>query len=747
MCLRCCPPSVKRLVRRWQAPIGRRRLFAPSTWLALAAVLAFFWLLCLDQDGAASRFSPSRHLPPSLLSPLSGSGTGPPSSDTDDSKKQQATTPTAKMASKPTPPPSAASGPTVALAQGTYSGLVMPASNVFPKAVEAFRGVPYADTTAGQNRFRPPVPLPASSKTFDAVVFGPSCPKLGQVEEDTGEACLNANIYRPANLVDKLGYQKGNWKVKHKKAKLPVVVYIHGGGFNVGRGRERNMASFVAWAEAPIIGVNFNYRVGALGFLPSALAAKEGLLNLGLRDQQHMLEWVRDNIQAFGGDPDNVTLMGVSAGAHSIGHHIIYYADSSTPDAPFAKAILESGAATARAVFYPTHPRHLIQFREFLIEAGVDGIPESEIFSRLRELPLSTIVTASKAVWDMYEDSVAWPFQPVIDGPNALANSSLPSPTNSLRPIIPDLPITSWRERKHLRIPVLTGFNTNEGTVFVPPAAETDADFRSFFRGIIPTMTNADLDALCKLYPDPTTSSSSPYKNVPSGMGKQWARLDAAYSHYAYICPVIQTAHFLSTASAGDKKGPKVHLYRFAPTSIWGTANHGDEAPVVAHDTMFVDPVKMPGLTAVSDAMHGAWARFAVSKHGNLNDGKHVEWPVFESPFSYDFTQHKKGWFGRRVKRDDENPGQDGQETKGKMVVFGEGNNEGTIDAKKGSWLGSIGRKNKGTPMRESVLSDLEERACQFWWDRIELSQGFGYRDKEWAETDESLVAGVRSKL
>lgn len=79
-------------------------------------------------------------------------------------------------------------------------------------------------------------------------------------------------------------------------------------------------ASMVAWSESPFIGVSFGYRLGALGFLPSRLTKKEGVLNLGLRDQISLLEWVQENISKFGGDPGNVTLFGLSAGAHSVRH-------------------------------------------------------------------------------------------------------------------------------------------------------------------------------------------------------------------------------------------------------------------------------------------------------------------------------------------------------------------------------------------------------------------------------------------
>ncbi|KAH6640717.1 Alpha/Beta hydrolase protein [Chaetomium tenue] len=605
--------------------------------------------------------------------------------------------------------------PRVVLPQGTYVGTTLLASYRFAKPIEAFRGVPYAQDTGGQNRFRPPQPLPESKGTFNAIAWPKACPAEGVVARNMSENCLNANIYRPAGLVDGDGYMRPEYDAEgddameagakkdaaKRKPRLPVVVYVHGGGFNKGYGTERNMASFVAWAEAPMVAVNFNYRVGALGFLPSDVTAREGLLNLGLRDQQMLLGWVQDNIAAFGGDPDNVTIMGLSAGAHSIGHHIMYYARSSAKP-PFVKAILESGATTARAVFYPTHPRHLVQFREFLIAAGVEGVPESEIFNHLRKLPLSTIVQASHVVWDKYHDSVTWPFQPVIDGANTLANSSQTGDLSSTTtpPLIPELPISSWASGTHLRIPIITGFNTNEGTAFVPADANTAAEFRAFFQTLIPSLTPTDLDQLEALYPDPVTQRDSPYRLVPEGAGLQWARLDTAYSHYAYICPVLQTAHYMSLAALaahrdGASVSAPVYVYRYAATATHDAANHGDEAPAAAHDMWELRG--RPGMRAVADDMHGRWASFVASAVASPNErGGSVAWPAFVSPFA----------------------GKDAGE--GKIMVFGEGNDE-----MGGGW-------RKGRPAKVVRMTELEREACRFWWERIGLSQGLGV--KEWAK-------------
>jgi hypothetical protein len=245
------------------------------------------------------------------------------------------------------------------LDQGRYRGRLLPQSAHLPRAVESYLGIPYAQSTAGPNRFRPPQPLARSPAAraqpkeeedddswiprdedgdvvHSAVAYGDICPQAsgpGAKGPAQSENCLNANIFLPhdqrraTTVAD--SSSSGSSSNDHDDdasasaplppALLPVVVYVHGGAFNGGAGLERNMASFVAWADRPLVGVSFNYRVGALGFLPSGLTAREGLLNLGLRDQQLLFAWVAENARAFGGDPENVTIMGLSAGAHSVG--------------------------------------------------------------------------------------------------------------------------------------------------------------------------------------------------------------------------------------------------------------------------------------------------------------------------------------------------------------------------------------------------------------------------------------------
>lgn len=298
---------------------GRRRVLSTAAWLPAVTLFAFVsWFYVFRHDTlTASTTGPQPVIPPHVwesedseappvvvirppgTAAVTVSGSTLISTTTPSSSSTQTTqtTPTSTM-------PAIGAAPTVTLSQGTYIGATIPLKHdAYPKAVEAFLGIPYAESTADKNRFRPAIPVTNSTSTFDAVSPGPACPGSNSGRAES-EDCLNLNVYRPVGTAKKEG--------------LPVVVYVHGGAFNMGYGMERNMASFVSWAREDIVAVSFNYRVGAFGFLPSALTAKEGLLNLGLKDQQVLFEWVRTNIAAFGGDPENVTLMGLSAGAHSV---------------------------------------------------------------------------------------------------------------------------------------------------------------------------------------------------------------------------------------------------------------------------------------------------------------------------------------------------------------------------------------------------------------------------------------------
>jgi len=150
------------------------------------------------------------------------------------------------------------SDPAVKISQGTVVGRTL--SEALPSPVDAFRGIPYALPPTGDLRFRPAVKVESSpDSVIDASKYGPAAPGkpllAGGPKLEYSEDCLHANVFRPA--VQTTG----------GASKLPVAIYIHGGAYNRGTASMHNTASMVAWSEAPIIAVSFNYRIGALGFL------------------------------------------------------------------------------------------------------------------------------------------------------------------------------------------------------------------------------------------------------------------------------------------------------------------------------------------------------------------------------------------------------------------------------------------------------------------------------------------------
>jgi para-nitrobenzyl esterase len=189
-----------------------------------------------------------------------------------------------------------------------------------------YLGIPYAAPPVGALRWQPPQPPAHWHGTRPATHYAPHCPQPTGVfgRPSTSENCLFLNVFRPAN---------------QSSRDLPVMFWIHGGGYVGGESDDYNPAGLV---KDGVIVVTINYRLGALGFLAHpALASRPGgpTGDYGLMDQQAALRWVRQNIRGFGGDPANVTIFGESAGGQSVLAQLI----SPTARGLFAKAIAESG--------------------------------------------------------------------------------------------------------------------------------------------------------------------------------------------------------------------------------------------------------------------------------------------------------------------------------------------------------------------------------------------------------------------
>ncbi len=289
----------------------------------------------------------------------------------------------------------------------------------------AFLGIPYAAAPIGVRRFRAPAPAIPWTGVRETKTFGASCPQPPSllIGMDTGpqdEDCLFLNVWTPA--VD--------------AARRPVLVWIHGGGFTGGSGRQPIYDGGVLSRRGDVVVVTINYRLGAFGFL--ALGGNHGTRhNLAILDQIAALEWVRDNIAGFGGDPGNVTIFGESAGGMSVATLLAAPAAKGL----FHKAIPQSGAADATLQPEPA-ARTAHEVAGFLGLARAD--PEL-----LQEVPAQKLLEAQgQAIAKLQRDAFIV-FAPVID-PESL-------PLHPLQAI----------ERGSARgIPLLTGTTRDEWRLF-----------------------------------------------------------------------------------------------------------------------------------------------------------------------------------------------------------------------------------------------------------------------------------------
>ena len=265
-----------------------------------------------------------------------------------------------------------------------------------------FRGVPFAKPPVGKLRFRAPQAPEPWSHVRDATEFGPTAPQAERQmqmlpgpaqQEQRSEDCLYLNVYTPG--VD--------------AARRPTLVWIHGGGFTGGSGSSPMYDGVPLAKRGDAVVVTLNYRLGALGFIDlSAYGGDEfgATANPGLLDQIAALGWVRENVERFGGDPDNVTIFGESAGGMSVGSLLGMPAARGL----FRRAIAQSGAA---------HNVHASEAAAAVAEAllGVLDIPVDQA-QRLHEVPVERLVEAQTQTMQKTRriGSLGMAFSPVVDG-------------------------------------------------------------------------------------------------------------------------------------------------------------------------------------------------------------------------------------------------------------------------------------------------------------------------------------------
>ena len=353
----------------------------------------------------------------------------------------------------------------------------------YAPGVEHFQNIFYAEDTSGNNRFRPPVPVkPTKGSVIDATQTGAWCPQgTGDIFPFTSkitnisENCLSLRIARPA------GTKTG--------AKLPVMVWLHGGGHALGSGSDilytpDGLIKQAVVDKQPVIWVAINYRLGFFGFATSKAIVDAKEANMGLRDQRAALEWVRDNIKHFGGDPQKVTAVGQSVGASDISLQMTAF--GGTQGAPFQQAIMMSGAP---GLNFNTKAS-LVRDNTAAIANQVGCVKTDsqslETLECLRTIPFERLtnlsVTAMRNARPPFGEGF---FFPTLDN-------------NFIR----DRPSELVRAGKITKgIPILTQFVTNDGAWYPSPTVSSDEEVLASFGLWLQGLSASTNQKLLELYP------------------------------------------------------------------------------------------------------------------------------------------------------------------------------------------------------------------------------------------------------
>jgi para-nitrobenzyl esterase len=389
--------------------------------------------------------------------------------------------------------------PAVEITQGTLTGNATSTTN-------EYLGIPYAKPPVGDLRWRAPEQPEPWQDTFNATVPGPACPQMpgGDTDGSQTENCLYLNVYSPA---------------EPKSEKLPVVVFLHGGGHIGGSPNVYDGRNFASNGDALVVIPAF--RVGLFGFFGAEGTAAEGEYgaqgNWGMLDQQQALRWVQDNIAAFGGDPGNVTLVGESAGGYSV----CFQLASPTAAGLFQKAIIESAGCLG-----PEGPMDTTSFAD---SWGCDPAD----MTCLRNVDTAAILASTAGQTFGFA-------HPVAGGPDQ-----------------PLEPLAAAAAGDLADVPVIIGVTRDEWLGFESANYPLDPEE---YESNVTEEFGADADEVLQRYP----ADAGPDPIYAAG----WLRGDVMFA-----CTSV------ATADAFDKAGKDVYFYEFADRTTPGFRSVGDPFP------------------------------------------------------------------------------------------------------------------------------------------------------------------------
>jgi para-nitrobenzyl esterase len=439
----------------------------------------------------------------------------------------------------------------------------------FEEGLTVYKGIPFATPPVGNLRWKAPQPAAKWDGVKQTTKFAPGPIQGGNPPSGKSEDCLYLNVWTPAKSV---------------KEKVPVLVWIYGGGFGAGATSEWSYSG-EKLAKKGVVLVSIAYRVGQLGFFShpalSAESPNHVSGNYGLLDMIAGLTWIKKNIAAFGGDPDKVTIFGESAG----GIAVSMLCASPVAKGLFQGAISESGGSfgpSRQTITYPGENMKRLKYAEkdgetYMKNAGVSSVAE------LRKIAADKL-PASRGL------GMSWP---IVDGY-----------------VIPDDQHKLYEVGKYNDTPILVGYNSDEGASFSPPKTPED-----YITGV-QKRYGKFADDLIKAYPVGM--------NVVPKTARDLAR-DAAFGWQTWSWARLQ-------AKTGKSK---VFYYYFdqhpdypegSPRAGYGSP-HGQEVAYVFQHLNPSNPQTTKSDIEISDAMSTYWTNFA--KYGNPNGKGITNWPAF----------------------------------------------------------------------------------------------------------------------
>ncbi|MEK7376099.1 MAG: carboxylesterase/lipase family protein [Candidatus Margulisiibacteriota bacterium] len=437
-----------------------------------------------------------------------------------------------------------------------------------------YLGIPYAAPPIGPLRWRPPQAVQAWTGVKECAAYGSSCPQPESIKIGiTSEDCLYLNVWTPA---------------KTDGDKLPVMVWIHGGGWSLGSG-SMPMFNGAKLAKKGVVFVNFNYRLGPFGFFVHPQLCKESPYgvsgNYGLMDQIAALKWVKNNISAFGGDSENITIFGESSGSMSVSLHMI----SPLSTGLFNRGISQSGAPYGLGYIFPQADgqmqKAIIEGQKLTAVLGCDKAADP--IAALRSVSSEAIIAAYP--FDLTPFSPGMKFAPVIDGY-----------------VIPDDPEKMYMQGKNLDVPLIIGSNSDEGTAFYQTMTVSE------YRNWIALQFGKHVDEVFAMFPAKTD-----------------ADVRSAFNRLSSVMIFSEPSRFAARSREGKTSRTFFyHFTRVSPTELGKAmgATHGTDLLYV-----FGNTDKSFGFTGtdarLSQNMMDYWVNFA--KTGDPNSSGLPLWPVY----------------------------------------------------------------------------------------------------------------------